>query len=365
MRNQEPDLDHSALGVLDDPRTVERLDPHGLLGRIESLPEQCAEAWQHAAERTLPEGYARARGLVVLGMGGSAIAGDITRVLAAANGRKPVAVVRGYDLPPFVDHTYAVAACSHSGNTEEMLSAFEQTLARGIPAIAVTTGGRLDELAEQRGIPVWRYEYAGEPRSALGQQLMALLALAERLGALDAQSAAVDEALAVMRDLRERACFASPARENPAKQLAARLRGRLPVIVGAGVLTEAAHRWKTQLNENSKSWAFHDELPEADHNTVVGFPLPAAVATRVHVVFLRHPSLHERVRLRYEATADALDEQGVSHERVDAGGSSSLAQALSAAFLGDLVSYYLGLLNDVSPAPVVALNKLKARLAGS
>src|SRR3990167_568726 len=163
------------LTALDDRATVKRLDPHGLLARIEALPEQCEEAWHRAAEFTLPKEHANARETVVLGMGGSAIAGDILRSLAVS-GRKPVHVVRGYDLPSFAGSDALVVACSHSGNTEETLSAFEQALAAGAKAVAITPGGWLRELAEQSRIPAFVYQYEGEPRSALGWQLMALLA---------------------------------------------------------------------------------------------------------------------------------------------------------------------------------------------
>lgn len=350
--------------ALDDRAVVERLDPHGLLGRIEALPEQCEAAWRQAERFELPAGCGDARQVVVLGMGGSAIAGDIVRSLAYRQAQgKQVTVARGYELPPFVDASTLVVACSHSGNTEETLSTFEQALSTGARTLAVTAGGRLAALARERGTPAFVYQYDGEPRSALGHQLMALLSVGERVGVMGAQAAAVEEALALMRAQRERIGFAAPVERNDAKQLAGRLRGRLPVIVGAGVLAEAAHRWKTQLNENSKTWALYEELPELDHNTIVGFGLPEEVAARAHVVFLWHPSLHERVRLRYEATEEALSEAGVSHERVEAQGESPLAQVLTSVYLGDLVSYYLALLYNVAPSPVEALERVKARLA--
>src|SRR3990172_6171985 len=125
------------LASLDDRATAERLDPHGLLARIESLPEQCTEAWQRASELELPAGCADAREAVLLGMGGSGIAGDILRSLASISGRKPVLVVRGYDVPAFAGDTTLVVACSHSGQTEETLSAFQQALDSGARAIVV------------------------------------------------------------------------------------------------------------------------------------------------------------------------------------------------------------------------------------
>jgi glucose/mannose-6-phosphate isomerase len=146
-----------------------------------------------------------------------------------------------------------------------------------------------------------------------------------------------------------------PSSENPAKQLAARLQGRLPVVFGAGVLAPVARRWKTQLNENSDVWAVWEELPEADHNTIVGFALPREVAERVHAVFLYHPMLHPRVIIRYRA--------GVACDVVEVKGSSPLSQVMTGVLQGDYVSYYVAMLNGVSPSPVEAIVELKKRLA--
>jgi glucose/mannose-6-phosphate isomerase len=352
------------LAALDDRATVQRLDPKGLLGRIEALPEQCEEAWRRASSFALPRDYAGTRNVVLLGMGGSAIASDVLRSLALG-GRKPVHVVRGYDLPSFAGKDTLAVACSHSGNTEETLSAFEQALAVGAKGVAITTGGGLRELAEQHGVPILAYQYDGEPRSALGHQLMALLVLGQRTGLLEPQDAAVAEAAERLRALRGQVGYSVPAARNAAKQLAGRLQGRLPVIVGAGVLAEAARRWKTQLNENSKCWAIWEELPELDHNTIVGFGLTKEAVRQLHVVFISHLALHPRVLRRYDLTAAALSDAGVSNERVEAVGESPLAQALSAIHLGDFVSYYLALLYGVDPSQVDAIAKLKAGLADS
>lgn len=367
MQKPEPSTQQGgppSLASLDDAATVERLDPQGLLGRIEALPEQCEEAWTHAGGFELPAGYADVGDVIIVGMGGSAIAGDVLRSLAAFSGRTRVSVVRGYDLPAYVDERALVVACSHSGDTEETLSAIQQAFAAGARTAAVTTGGRLAELAIERDAPLFLYQYDGEARSALGHQLMALLALGQRVGLLEGQAEAVAEAVALMREQRQQLGFAEAVDGNAAKQLAGRLHGHLPVVVGAGVLTEAARRWKTQFNENSKCWALAEELPEFDHNGIEGLRLPPEARDLLRVLFLSHPALHPRLLLRYEATEEVLTEVGVAHERVEAQGSGPLAQVLSAIYLGDLVSYYLGLLNDIAPSPVEALDRLKARLAG-
>ena len=349
--------------MLDDAAARARLDAQDLLARIDGLPEQCDEAWRKAHAFAWPEGASSARSVVVLGIGGSAIAGDILRSLAAPAGEKPVAVVRGYDVPAFVGADTLVVACSHSGNTEETVSALEAALARGARATVITTGGRLATVANEAQLPAFVYTYDGPPRCALGYQLMALLALGERAGLLSAQEGDVRESLTVMRSQRDELAPAVPSMRNAAKQLAGRLHGRVPLIVGSGVLADAAHRWKTQMNENGKSWAFWDELPEIDHNSVVGFGLPATFVRQLYALLLLPKGLARREQVRYEATADELTRAGVAYERIDVAGESPLAQVLSAIYLGDFVSYYLALLNGVDPTPIDPIARIKARLA--
>ncbi len=356
--------------LLDDPQTFERLDPDGLRGRIRGLPEQCREAWQQAKAFAWPREFAGVTKVVVLGMGGSAIAGDIVRSLALRHGSKPVFVHRGYDLPSFTDEGTLVVASSNSGETEETLSAFEQALPTGRQGLAgpskkivITTGGRLLALAKASGLPAYVFAYDGEPRSSLGHSLMALLALSEATGALPDSSREVDEAIALMESLRREIGDDVPFERNAAKQLATRVQGCLPVVYAAEALVEAAHRWKTQLNENGKVWAFYEEISELNHNAVEGFGLSKEVARRAHVVFLSHPSLNRRNLIRYEATREALTAAGVANEVVDVGGESDLAMVLWAVYFGDWVSYYLAMLNGVRPSPVTAIQGLKRRLA--
>jgi len=166
-----------------------------------------------------------------------------------------------------------------------------------------------------------------------------------------------------MEDLLRRIGEDVPLAENPAKQLATRLHGRLPVVYGAGLLTDVARRWKSGLNETSEMWAFFEELPEANHNAIVGYALPEDIAKAAFVVFLTAPSLHPRVLLRYEFTRHALAEAGVESEVVEATGRSPLAHILSAVFFGDYVGLYLAILDGVDPTATAVIARLKDWLA--
>jgi len=355
---------------MDSSEVYRRLDPSGLGGRITGMARNCSDAWSAAQAFPLPEDYRRVERVVVLGMGGSAIAGDLLADLCAHLGGPPVLVHRDYELPTQrVNDRTLVIASSYSGNTEETLSGFRRVLvgrsSSGVKLLALTHGGQIAALAREGGVPVFPIQFEGEPRSALAWGFLPLVAFVQKLGMVADQSAVVREAVALLGQLAQELGPDAPESRNPAKVLARRMHGKLPVIYGAGLLTSVARRWKTQVNENSKAWAFFEVLPELHHNAVVGFPLPEKLRKDMVVVMLRSPLLHARTILRYTITADMLTEEGVPHEIVDARGNSPLAQMLSQTLLGDYASYYLAMLNGIDPAPVPVIDRLKRRLTES
>jgi glucose/mannose-6-phosphate isomerase len=351
------------MSVLDDLAAYKRIDPQGMLDRIRDLPHQCRTAWQKVQTLKLPDDYCDVDKVVILGMGGSAIAGDFLRSLVALESPIPIFSQRDYDLPLLVDGRTLLIASSYSGNTEEVLSCFERGLGTGAKKVVITGGGKLLTTARANGVPAFVFHYESEPRAALGYGIMPLLAIAQKVGIVADKDVDVDEAIAAMVGLATRIDETVPLDRNPAKQLAQRLHGRLPVVYGAGILVQVARRWKGQLNETSKMWCFYEELPEANHNALVGYGLPKEIAAKALVVFLRAPSLHPRILLRYELTQTALEEAGVESATVDAEGKSPLAQIMSAVLFGDWVSLYLAVLNGVAPAPTPPIAKLKERLA--
>ncbi len=351
---------------LDAPRTYEHLDPAGLYGRIAALPSQIDEAWRAARRLELPAAFRASDRVVVLGMGGSGIGGSLLRALALDLGAKtPVDVVRGYELPAFVDERSLVIASSNSGNTEEVVSTFGAARDAGAKCVAITTGGRLLAAARECGAPALTFAWDGEPRAALGWSFASLLAICGRLGLMPDVEADVAPALVAMRTLVAQTGRDVPEAANPAKQLARRLAGKLPVFVAAQALTPVAYRWRTQVNENAKSWAIADELPEMNHNAPLGYGAPANIASAMHVVLLRHASIHARTSRRVDLTLEQLRAADVASEVIEAPGSSVLAEMLWAIQLGDFVSYYLGLLYGVDPSEMRALEWMKARLLTS
>ena len=348
---------------IDDLNLYQQNDPEGMLARIKELPMQCKEAWQAAMSFNLPADYAGVDKVIVLGMGGSAIGGDLVRSLAQAESKIPVIVHRDYGLPSFVDEKTLVIASSYSGNTEETLSGFEPALKTKAKKLAMTTGGKLQKLAEAHNVPIFKIEYKAQPRAALGFSFLPTLGVLQKLGFLKDKSADVAETVQVLEKLSAKLDEKSPLSTNPAKQLAQRLYGCLSVIYGAGIAAEAAHRWKTQINENGKAWAFYEIFPELNHNATVGYPFPPEIAQKIRVILLRSPLFNERVKLRYDVTCELLKRAGVAYEFVDSEGKSALSQMMSLVMTGDFTSYYLAILYGVDPSPVEVINYLKDQLA--
>ena len=347
---------------LDEPQVYAQYDPQGMIEHLYQMPRRCQQAWQMAMDFDLPTEYSQVNKVVVLGMGGSAIGGDLVSSLAADEAKLPILVHRGYDLPPFVDDQTLVIASSYSGNTEETLSSFEKALESDAKKLVITTGGRLKTLAEENNIPLFSFDYKAQPRAALPFSFLPILGFMQRLGFVGDRSNEVAEMVAVLTQMSRKIDEKKPLVRNQAKQLAQMLYGRLPVIYGGDMLTEVAHRWKTQLNENSKAWAFYETFPELNHNAILGYGFPQEVASRIVVVLLRSPYLPERIIRRQQITARLLKEANIRFQFVDGFGISQLTQMMSLVFFGDWVSYYLAILNQTDPSPVAAIDYLKGEL---
>ena len=348
---------------LDDIGFLRKIDPSEMGRRISELPLQCGEARIPPKKGSLPEEYGKAEAIVILGLGGSAVGGDLVRTLVNDECSVPIFVNRDYDVPAFVnDHTLVIAS-SYSGNTEETLSAFRQALERKVMPLVITTGGELAALCTSQNLPLVTFDYPSQPRAALGYSLVTLLVVLQELGFIVDRSEQLDEAILAIEQLGPQLRAEAPEADNVAKQLARRLDGRLPVVYGAGHLSEVARRWKCQFNENSKTWAFWETLPEVNHNGVAGYEFPGSLAPHIHVLMLSSDLYMPRHKVRMQVTAEILTEEGITHEAIEVRGQSLLAQLLWAIHLGDYVSYYLAALNGVDPTPVRTIAYLKERLA--
>lgn len=349
---------------LDDPKNYQKIDPSGMLVHIRNFPQLCRQAWQMGLNFRLPDEYKKIKKIIILGMGGSAIGGDLVASLAVNQSPVSIQVCREYFLPRHVDENTLVLASSYSGMTEETLSAFERSFETPALKLAITTGGKLKSLCESRDIPVFTFDYKTSPRAALPFSFFILMGILHNLDILPQSNSDVDETLTNLEHINKKLWETSPMEINPAKSLAQELYGRLPVIYGAGITAEVAHRWKTQINENSKTMCFYEVFSELNHNAVVGYRFPADLMSKTTVIMLDSDLLHERIRLRYDITQKLLDKAGIQHETLKGEGKSALSQMMNLVLFGDYVSYYLAILNQADPTEVKSIDFLKNILAG-
>jgi glucose/mannose-6-phosphate isomerase len=331
------------------------------------LPEQLAHAHEVAGEiaaHLLPE-RADFDNIVVLGVGGSGIAGDIAQAAAIATLPVPLVVLKNYRTPAFIGPRTLAFAVSYSGDTDETLEMALGAHAAGATVVAITAGGALAEFAREQevlhvpcppGIPM--------PRLALGALVAPVMVILFRMGILPEAHAAMLRAQQQLARRRDQ-CRpdADPAR-NPARELARRIGRTIPIIYGAGGLgAVAAMRWKQSMNENAKTPAFWNSYPELDHNEVCGWGQHGDVTRQLFtLVELSHGLEHPKLGVRAAVTREIIEEALHQVLDVEAEGEGRLAQLLDLIHLGDWASYYVALANDVDPGPIDAINHLKERI---
>ncbi|MCL2140745.1 MAG: bifunctional phosphoglucose/phosphomannose isomerase [Dehalococcoidia bacterium] len=354
---KQTDLDNIAIYSL--------LDPSDMLRHLHDIPQLCLHAWEKAEQVSLPDDYRQIKKVVILGMGGSAIGGDLLSSLIADECPVPIITTREYTVPAFVDEQTLVIASSYSGTTEETLSSFEPLLNHACRKIVMASGGKLAQMAKEFGFPLYILDYQSPPRAALPVSFITLANIFCQLGFLDEKQLNLTEACQILHQEERLIDISVPEKDNVAKQIANKLYGKLSIIYGAEHLSVVAGRWRLQINENAKAWAFSAIFPELNHNATTGYEVPNGISQSTHVVMLRGHNLHPRVKIRYDITGRILEKAGVQYSIIDAKGHSKLAQMLSAIILGDYTSYYLALLYGIDPYPIKAVEDLKAELANN
>ena len=338
------------------------LDPQGMIDHINALPDQLAGAYQLGLSLDLPK-WDGIQQVLVAGMGGSAIGGDLLAEYARPLASAPVIVHRDYGLPTWAKDEGTLLICSsHSGNTEETLSVFAEAAKANCRILAVTTGGKLAEQAKEAGAALWIFEDDFQPRAAVGFSFGLLLAALFRLGLIPDPQADLAGAVAAMKAQQENLLPEVPDTANPAKRMGGQFMGRWVTIFGSGYMRPIARRWKCQINELSKAQATFEELPEADHNTLQGVIQPQGQFDYTMSIWLRGPHNHPRNLLRDEFTRTGMMVQGINTDFVMGTGDSPLAEMWTALHYGDYASYYLAMAYEVDPTPVPMLIELKGKM---
>jgi glucose/mannose-6-phosphate isomerase len=340
-----------------DRAAVAAVDSTGQVDEILDLAEHLHDALWRVESAAIAPADAPG-GLIVAGMGGSAVGGRLAAGAIGGRLRRPMVVSDGYALPGWAGPDTVVLCSSYSGFTEETLAAYDDAASRGARRLVATTGGALAERARRDGVPVIPIPGGFQPRAAVGYSLVAALEAA----ALCSAAPSLREEVEAAAELAERLApewGPDGPEDGEAKALARRLHGTVPVIAGAELAAAAAYRWKCQINENASLPAFASVLPELDHNEVVGWP----AADGLSAVFLDDPGAHPRNRLRVELTAEQAAAGAAVVERVQARGETPTERLVSLVLLGDLVSLYLAVLRGEDPVSIPPIDALKAALA--
>jgi len=350
------------VNLLDDERTLREGDASGMLRTIAGLARHCREGYALGLDAVDLPSASGVENLAFCGMGGSAVAGDVLRVLVADRLGFPVQVVRAPTLPEWCQPHTLVVISSYSGDTAEALACFEEAVRRGCRVVVVTSGGQLGRRAEELGLGRALVPTGFQPRAALGYLALGTMGALEATGLTPSVADDLKECAQELETLADQLAPGVPTSINAAKQVVEALGERVPVIWGAdGLGAVAAARWKTQMNENGKVPAFAAALPELDHNEVVGWS-----QDRGHgflVIVLRHEGEHPDVAARFELSTAIAEASGARTHEVRAGGRSGLARLFTLVMVGDFASTYLALARGVDPTPVDAITRLKAALA--
>ena len=298
--------------------------------------------------------------MLVCGMGGSAVGADLAAAALGDRLTRPLITVRGYELPSWATPDSVVLCSSYSGNTEETLACYEAAGVLGAMRVTATTGGKLAELARADGVPVIGLPSGLQPRAAVAYMVVSALEVAALSGVAPQARTEIDACATCLAQYCEE-WGPTAGRDSLAWQVAERIHGACACIYGAGPTAAAAYRWKTQINENAKLPAFKAELPELDHNEIVGWE-GAPTIGNFAAIFLEDSNQHPRTRRRIELTCELVAPSASDTLRIPSRGRNALDRVLSLVLLGDLVSIYLAVLRGIDPTPVELIGRLKAAL---
>lgn len=352
--------------ILNDVEKIRATDPDNMYNSIFDFPEQLEKAlklvngWNFSTDD-----FSEIRNIVLIGMGGSAIGGDFVRSLLASRLLVPFEVSRKYNLPEYVDDESLVIASSYSGNTEETLSALDDALSRKSMIAAMSTGGMMGEVAKLNEIPILSLPSGMQPRAALAYSLVPILAFLEKIGLVSGIAAEITAARSNLESLRDQYIEDRPVDDNQAKTMAQKLHGKIVIVYGGPTLTDSvAMRWKGQICENGKNLSFANVYSEFNHNELTAW-CDVVTPHREHlvVVQLKDSDDHPKISRRMEIVKEIIEKSGVEVIEAESKGGGPLERMLSLVQLGDYVSYYLAILNEVDPTPVEAIETLKKALS--
>jgi glucose/mannose-6-phosphate isomerase len=346
--------------VLDQPDAARKVDKSDMLGLCEKTPQFCRDAVELAQKADLP--IETPRNIILAGIGGSAIGGELLHDWLRCQARIPISVCREYTLPAYADKNSLVIATSYSGETEETLSLFVEAVKRGCMVLTLSSGGHLRDFSEELEVPHVRVPKSLPPRAAIAYLFFPLAIFMRRLDIAQGKSREIEETLRVLHQVTEECRMSVNLRENMAKQLATDVYGTIPILYGFTQYNSVARRIKCQLNENSKVPSKFEVFPELNHNDVMGWEAPQSLSNCFSLIFIRDHQEPPEIRARIELTREIVSTKVDTIRSIRARGQQRLARMLSALHTGDFASIYLAILRGVDPTPTKTIAQLKQKM---
>jgi glucose/mannose-6-phosphate isomerase len=349
--------------ILNDLDGIRKIDRSNMLSFCVDAPKHYERAAKLA--RSFSASYSSPKTIIVAGMGGSAIGGELLKDWARDTVPVPIEVCREYSLPAYADKTTLVFVVSYSGETEESLSTFLDAVKRKCMTVCISSGGKLQEFAERLSVPHLLVPSGMAPRATLPYLFMPLPIILERTGLVSHVKPEVTEAIKVLTQVSRENSLEKSLNANPSKKLASNVLGTVPAVYGFGFYRAVAQRFKTQFNENSKVPAKWEFFPELDHNEIVGWEKPEVLGKCFSIIFIRDKTEAKEIRLRIEATKDLMLGQDLKMHEVWSKGRNKMAKMMSVICFGDFTSVYLAVLRGIDPTPVKTISLLKEKLKES
>ncbi len=349
-----------------EKKNIQQLDSQNMLSSIEVLDKQCSDAWSASTQIHFPEHYSEIDRIVLFGMGGSALGIHVIQALLSDQITVPIQIVNDYDIPGTVNERTLAILSSYSGTTEETVNASKTILDKTNKVFVVTTGGDLQQFAEEHNVPAYifdpQYNPSKQPRMAVGYSIMGICGALSSLGVLSLTDNDIAEATAYIASLHEQHGAEVALDDNAAKQLAQKMHETLPVLVSSEFLEGSTHVFTNQINENAKQFAVRFPIPEMNHHLIEGLVHARESLDRLLFVFITSDLYHERNQLRHKITDQVVQNNNIPSTTLSLQGKNKLHQALELLLIGSYISLYLAILNNLDPSPIPNVNFLKDEL---
>lgn len=353
--------------LLDDEKSIARIDAGNVRASIEALPDQIASAFADANRVRVPASYKNIDQVVVAGMGGSSLPADLVRSVYGSAMRVPFSFINGYELPGSVGKNSVVVVSSYSGTTEETLACFKDARKRYAKIIGITTGGPLAKMLSRAKVPAYifnpKYNPSRQPRMGLGYMVTALIVLLDKIHALAVDSADLAGLADRVRAYTAEYAVRVPMRSNQAKLMAHALAGTLPIIVSAEHLSANGHILQNQIHESPKQFCAAFPLPEMNHHLMEGLRFPKEINQLLAFLFIGSNLYSNRLMRRVLATEKVVAKQGLGYNSWDASDSTRLGQAFETLAFGSWLSFYMAMQNRANPSNIPWVNFFKKEIA--